>query len=128
MAASQIDWAEDLVTEVVGERLKAATRKRGAEPLSHAIEAKCNACQPEGPCNPKCAVFMALKCLHKPSPDWKLLLAAVSWPFLGQKNAAFRIRGKCDDLCGLSQELVGILRLKINLERNAIRLAGKIVT
>ncbi len=40
MAASQIDWAEDLVTEVVGERLKAATRKRGAEPLSHAIEAK----------------------------------------------------------------------------------------
>ena len=40
MAATQIDWAEDLVTEVVGERLKAATRKRGAEPLSHAIEAK----------------------------------------------------------------------------------------
>ena len=40
MASQQIDWAEDLVTEVVGERLKAATRKRGAEPLSHAIEAK----------------------------------------------------------------------------------------
>ena len=40
MATQQIDWAEDLVTEVVGERLKAATRKRGAEPLSHAIEAK----------------------------------------------------------------------------------------
>lgn len=38
--AAPVDWSEDLVVEVVGERLKAARRKRSSEPLSHAIEAK----------------------------------------------------------------------------------------